>query len=111
MRVLLDNNLPFAFKRRWNYEGEVLHCLDMGWDRLTNGVLVRVAAERFDAMLTIDKNMAFQTPLSGLALAVLVLDCRRDKLDEVLRFIPPIDAALPRLVPGTYEWLRLENPG
>ncbi len=59
MRVLLDNNVPLAFKRRWSHSGEFAHCLDLGWDRLANGALVRAAAARFDAMLTIDKNMAF----------------------------------------------------
>lgn len=108
MRILLDNNPPIAFKRRWTHDGEILHCLDLGWDRLANGALVRAADARFDVMLTIDKNMAFQTPLRGLSLAVLVLDVRSNKLDDVLRFVPLIDRTLTRLTPGTYRWLRLD---
>lgn len=74
-----------------------------------NGALVKAADGRFDAMLTIDKNMAFQTPLRGLALAVLVLDVPTNKLDDVLRFVPLIDVALESLEPGTYKWLRFNE--
>ena len=107
--------MPLVFKRRWFHGGEVLHCLDLGWDRLANGTLVRAADERFDAMLTIDKNMAFQTSLRGLSLAVLVLvlvlDARSNKLDDVLRFVPRIDEALLSPAPGAYTWVRLDESG
>ena len=111
MRVLLDNNIPLAFKKRWNHTGEVLHCFDLGWDRLANGALVRAADERFEAMLTIDKNMAFQTTLRGLRLAVLVLDVPSNKLNDVLHFVPIIDEALQSIEPGTYTWLRKNQEG
>ena len=57
-------------------------------------------------MLTIDKNMAFQTSLKGLHLAVLVLDARNNGLAELRRFVPDIEESLSDLLPGAFTWLR-----
>ena len=58
-------------------------------------------------MLTIDKNMAFQTSLRGLNLAVLVLGAKSNGLAELRRFAPGVEEALSKLKPGQFTWLRL----
>ena len=107
MRILLDNNLHARFGRELDPRHEIVHCRDLGWQALKNGTLVREADVRFDVMLTIDKNMAFQTSLKGLRLAVLVLDAKNNGLAELRRFVPSIEEALPGLAPGEFAWLRL----
>ena len=107
MRILLDNNLRVRFGRELDPGHKVLHCRDLGWQSLKNGALVREADARFQAMLTIDKNMAFQTSLKGMGLTVIVLDAMNNGLSELRRFVPSIENALVHPVPGEYVWLRL----
>ena len=56
-RVLLDNCLD----RRLcgHLTGfEAVHVLDLGWERIGDSTLVRMAAEEFDVLVTVDRNMA-----------------------------------------------------
>ena len=109
MNILLDNNVPVALKRSLARPHNVLHCRDHGWEGEANGRLVRLAAAKFDAMITVDKNMIHQTSLEGLEIAVLVLDVRSNKIEEVLTFADAIREALPIAPPGTYAWVRKSN--
>ena len=102
MRILLDNNVPIALKRHLSRPHNVLHCRDLGWQALANGHLVRIAEGRFDAMVTVDKNMPRQTSLAGLRRAVLVMDVKSNKVDEVLSLIDLIREALETAPPGEY---------
>ena len=75
MRLLLDNNIHVGLAE--DFPGhEVTHCRDLGWQQLSNGELVKKASERFDILITVDKNMQHQTSLKGLSLAVVVFDIR-----------------------------------
>ena len=59
MRVLLDECLP----RRLKHElpgHDVKTVPEMGWAGLRNGDLLRVAADRFDAFLTVDRSLPAQ---------------------------------------------------
>ena len=82
MRILLDNCLRrdaiglFAGH-------EVLHAVDVGWADLKNGDLLRRASEEFDLLVTVDKNMRFQSSLKGLQLSVAVLNVRGNLPEEV----------------------------
>lgn len=108
MRVLLDNNVPIDLKRRLAKPHNALHCRDVGWEALANGRLVRAANAKFDAMVTIDKSMAHQTPLTGLSLAVLVLDAKRNDPISVLAFADAIRQALDTAPPGQHTWIGLD---
>lgn len=110
MRVLLDNNIPVALERSLARLHNVLHCRDLGWEREANGRLVRLAASRFDAMLTADKKMPHQTSLAGLDLAVLVLDVRDNRVEHIFEFVSAIRDALPTAPPGAYTWVRKPDP-
>ena len=78
----------------------------MGWEALVNGALVRAAdADGFDVLLTIDKNMEFQTPVADYRVAVLVLDCLLSDLDHLRPFVPAIEAAAGETASGTYRTL------
>ena len=108
MRVLLDNNVPIDLKRRLARPHNVLHCRDVGWEGLANGRLVRAADAKFEAMVTVDKSMPHQTPLTGLRLAVLVLDAGSNKVEDVLAFAERIREVLENAPPGQYTWVRLD---
>lgn len=106
MRILLDNNVPVELKRSLSKPHNVLHCRDLGWQSLTNGKLVLSANDSFEVMVTLDKNMPSQTPLKGLALAVLVIDAMSNAPEEVLSFAQAIRNALSSATPGEYFWIR-----
>ena len=60
MRLLLDECVPRPLKHDL-IGHDVSHVNDMGWSSKRNGELLRLmAAERFDAFLTVDQSLEFQ---------------------------------------------------
>ena len=72
---------------------------DEAWTSLTNGALLRQAAERFDVLLTADQNIEFQQNLAKLPLAVVVLVASSNRLESLEPLVPLLMAALETLVP------------
>ena len=62
-----------------------------GWNRLTNGDLLKIAeAERFDMLVTADQNLAYQQNLKDRKISLVVLGtnrfrCSRRNLTELKR--------------------------
>lgn len=108
MRLLLDNNIHVDFARELP-EFDVTHCRDLGWQKLLNGALVRAASERFDILLTIDKNMRYQTSLKGLSIAVVIFDAKNDRIEELKRFLPGFRLRIGEFSPGSFTALTVEN--
>jgi len=98
MRVLLDENLPRKLKGA--LEAEAMTVPERGWGGLKNGRLLRLAASEFDALLTMDRGMAHQQNLAGLALCVIVLSAVSNDIDDVLPLAPAINVALRKATPG-----------
>ncbi|MBU2446976.1 MAG: DUF5615 family PIN-like protein [Bacteroidetes bacterium] len=60
MKILLDECLPKRLKLLLK-DLEVKTVTEMGWRSLKNGVLLQTASHnKFDVLLTIDKNLEFQ---------------------------------------------------
>lgn len=100
MRILLDESLPRPF-------GSALTGHDVstvsreGWTSLTNGELLRRAAERFDVLLTADQNLEYQQNLTVLPVAVLVLVADSNRLESLEPLVPDVLEALKTLKPRT----------
>ena len=77
MLVLFDHVTPGGIARVLSHH-TVVRAKERGWDRLSNGDLLR-EAERvgFDVLLTADKNMRFQQNLAGRRIALVVLSTPR----------------------------------
>ncbi len=74
MRLLLDENLPKRLKQDLN-EHEIYTAADKGWTGISNGKLLALLTEnKFDALLTFDKNMQYQQNFTKYTIAVLVLN-------------------------------------
>ena len=71
----------------------------MGWTSLSNGELLRQAAETFDALLTADQNIEFQQNLTKLALAVIVMVATSNRLESLEPLVPAVLEALQALQP------------
>ena len=96
MRILLDESLPRPLSRLL-VEHDVSTVAQQGWASLSNGALLRQAAETFDVMLTADQNIEFQQNLSTLTLAVVVLVADSNRLESLEPLVPAVLDALNNL--------------
>ena len=84
----------------------------LGWAGLPDGELLRRAADRFDAFVTSDRNLAFRANVSGAAIGVVVLVAESDALAALVPLVPVLLAVLPTLGRGRVVRItRLDRPG
>jgi len=77
---------------------------EMGWADLNDGPLLDAMADRFDALVTVDKNLPKQQRISNRPLAVVVLRAKTNRLADLLPRIPALRALLQNMRPGeVYE--------
>jgi hypothetical protein len=74
----------------------------MGWSGISNGELLARAANEFDALITVDKNLPYQQSLDALPITVLLLDAKSNELPYLLPLIPKLEGALASLLPRTF---------
>lgn len=101
MRLLLDESVPSRFRRSLPNH-EVRTVVEMGWSGIKNGKLLALAANEFDAFITVDKNLPYQQNLTTLPVAVIVLDAVSNELPALLSLAPVLERALSSLKPRTY---------
>ena len=94
MRVLLDECVPRALRDELPGH-HVRTVAESGWAGVKNGELLRLAANSFDVLLTVDRNLEYQQNFVGAALAVIVVHAPSNDVavlkplrPEVLRAIP-----------------------
>jgi predicted nuclease of predicted toxin-antitoxin system len=101
MRLLLDESVP-AKLRRSLPNHEVRTVVEMGWSGVKNGKLLALAADQFEAFITVDKNLPYQQNLATLPVALIVLDGFSNELHALLPLMPRLEKALSSLKPRTY---------
>ena len=73
MRILFDHGIPSGIAASLSAH-EVTEARDRGWDRISNGELLKVAEDaEFDLLLTTDKRIQYQQNLTSRKIAILVL--------------------------------------
>ena len=77
MRVLLDECVDWRLSRALTGH-EVRSARQMGWSAVKNGELLELASERFDAFVTVDRNLAFQQNVRSLPIAVISPPCKNE---------------------------------
>ncbi len=93
MRVLLDECVPRRFRRELpQYEGRTVP--EMGWASKENGELLRLAQSRFDVFVTTDQRLSYQQSVAGVAIAVVVLVARRNKVEFLRPLVPELQRVL-----------------
>ena len=107
MRLLLDECVP-ARLRKALPSHQVSTVPQEGWSGVKNGKLLTLAATKFDAFITVDKNLPYQQNSTTLPVAVFVLDALSNELPYLLPLVPALEAALARYKPGSYVLLRAE---
>ena len=93
MRVLLDESLPRPFAALLAGH-EVRTVAAVGWSGIENGGLLRLAAERFDVLVTADRNIEHQQNLTTLPISVVVLVAATNRLESLAPLVPELLEAL-----------------
>jgi predicted nuclease of predicted toxin-antitoxin system len=96
MRILLDHCVP---RRLGTFltGHELKTARDMGWESLRNGKLLEAAANQFDLLLTVDRNIQHQQNVGKLPLGIIILVARTNKLADLVPLVPAIQEAIARL--------------
>lgn len=98
-RVLLDESLPRPLGRVLS-GFEVVTVQEAGWAGKKNGELLTLAAERFDVLLTGDKNLRFQQNLAQVSIGIVVAAGQSTRMDDLLPMVPQLRKAIETVMPG-----------
>jgi len=99
MRVLLDECLPRRLKKSL-VGHEVQTVPEAGWAGKKNGELLSLLAGKFEAFITIDKNLVYQQNLERVPCAVIVLSARSNRLADLEPLVPQVLEALKSVKTG-----------
>jgi predicted nuclease of predicted toxin-antitoxin system len=88
MKILLDECIPKKLKHYLN-EFDVYSVVELGWAGIKNGHLMALCIEnKFDVLITIDKNLMFQQNLDKYNITIAVLNSKNSTVNELLEILP-----------------------
>ena len=89
MKLLLDEQIPRKLTRHFPPEFVVRTVQEQGWSGVENGELLKLAAsQRFQALISADKNMSYQQDVRTLPVSVVVLEVVRLRIEELIPLLP-----------------------
>jgi hypothetical protein len=107
MLILFDHGTPRSIARGLHGH-TVVEAIARGWDRFTNGALLKAAEEAgFEVLITTDKNMKYQQNLKNHRIAIVVLG--NSQLPAILRHIERVIAAVNAARPSTYTEVEIPS--
>ena len=100
MLILFDHGTPRSIAR--SLRGHtVVEAIARGWDRLSNGALLRAAEDAgFDLLLSTDKSIQYQHNLKSRRIAIVILG--NSKRPVVHRYMDRVVAAVNAATPGSF---------
>ena len=100
MRILFDHGTPSGIAGSLSGH-DVTEAIERGWDRVSNGELLKVAeAAGFDVLLTTDKGIRYQQNLAGRKTAIVVLGNSTWRI--VRLYLDRIALVIADATPGSY---------
>ncbi len=99
MRVLLDECVPRALGKEL-IGHDVRTVAESGWAGVKNGELLRLAADQFDVLLTVDRSLEYQQNFTGVRLAVIVVHAPSNDVAVLRPLMAAVRAAIPEAKPG-----------
>ncbi len=93
MRLLLDECVPVRLRRALPSH-QVPAVVFEGWSGIKNGQLLALAAAKFDAFITVDKNLPYQQNAETLPISVFVLDAASNELSNLVALVPVLEEKL-----------------
>jgi hypothetical protein len=92
MRLLLDENLPKRLKQDF-ITHEVYTVREKSWNGIKNGELLKLLIEnKFDALLTFDKNLQHQQNFLKYTITVFVLSAKMNTYEELTKLTPIVQS-------------------
>ena len=89
MKILIDENLPLAFKESFGEHHEVFSARDMNWHGKKNGELLLLMIKAgFEGFVTMDKNLPHQQNLTNFPITIFVLWGSNNKLSTLQELVP-----------------------
>ena len=100
MKILFDQGTP-APLRKFLYGHDVKTAFEMGWSKLSNGLLVDRADGEFDLMITTDQSLRYQQNLNARRLAILILPTT--SWPKLQAWVDQIGAVVNVMQPATFH--------
>ena len=100
MRVLLDENLPHTLRQLFENPIEVITVSYRGWTGKENGELLRLAADEFDAFITMDGSIPYQQNLESIQIGIILLKADSNRDEDLAPLISQVNSALKTLKKG-----------
>jgi hypothetical protein len=104
MRVLLDECVDWRLLRDLS-DHETRTVKQLGWEKVKNGALLRLASMEFDVFLTVDSNLPYQQNSGRFEIAVIVLRGRTTRLRDLRELLPALHEALRNPRMGEFQIL------
>ena len=98
MTILLDESAPRVIQKQLS-GFSIATVQEVGWAGITNGELLRRAEERFDVLITADRQLRHQQQLIGRKLAIVMLPSNQVRM--VTELLPVLERTLKTIQPGT----------
>jgi hypothetical protein len=99
VRILLDECVDWRLSRAIAGH-DVRTAQQMGWAAIKNGELLALASRRFDAFVTVDRNLSFQQNVQALPIAVIVHHAKTNRLADLLPLVSNLLTAIGSAKPG-----------
>ena len=99
MRLLLDECVPQRLKHDFP-EHHVWTVDEVGLCGVKNGELLTAAAKKFDALITVDRQMQFQQNLSSFDIALIILIAKPCRYPQLKLLVPRVLTVLDQIQPG-----------
>jgi hypothetical protein len=109
MLILFDHGAPRGVARALSAH-LVVTAFDKGWDRLTNGALLKAAEDGgIDVLLTTDRRIRYQQNLKDRKIAIVVL-IGTTKWSQVRLHLDRVVAVIEAAAPGSYAEVEIPFP-
>src|SRR6266478_2471572 len=99
MRVLLDEQLPVGLSPSLRGH-DVDTVVGRGWAGVNNGDLPLRRSDHYDVLITMDRGMEFQQPISTLPFGIVIVRAASNRMQHLRPLVPTILSAIARVKPG-----------
>lgn len=103
IRILLDECLHIKLQYRFrevNRRFQVSTVIEKNWNGTKNGNLLTLAQDEFDVFITNDQNLPHQQNISKFDIAIIVLNSKSNRYEDLLNFVEPTAEIIPSAQKG-----------
>jgi len=102
VRVLLDEHLPVDLAS--DLAGHAVDTVaGRGWTGIKNGELLRRMSGHYDVLITMDRGIEFQQPISTFPFGVVITHAASNRLQHLRPLVPAMLVAIASTTPGRIQ--------